>query len=414
MTIQIPDKLKRSEIRFILVQPRDKRPFEMAWILNDIEWVQQEDKSWKNKKTGKIYLIPKTGEVYKGELHSYKYDDPKLLSWLEKNGNYGVCGGNGLMLVDFDDTGVQEKALKLLPDTFTVMTGSKMLHLYFWSDGEESFKGFSETLTTLFDCQGAGKMVIGPGSQHPNMNYYQVLHDHDIAFIKYETLKDLLSSHDQRPVKEKPKQMKRVVVKLEGHEDTFLDDLKNKVTPEVILNHLGIDTTSNPCACPFHESKGGHCLGFDDVTAHCFNCEGSWNAFTLIREKNKCSFKEALEIMVEIAGMQKEYEENKKKFADAMKAYQKKYIEDLKKKDQEAADKRTGKYKAGKVDVPQQVYDIEGNLVDVIKDDAKLTLLKKSKPQNKEEQPIIPKPFEKGKKEKNKTLKFNEEENPFK
>jgi intein/homing endonuclease len=257
MTIIIPTKLQIRGINFVLIRARDKRPFQQGWQNKIME-----------------------------------FDNHELLAHLEAGGNYGVQGGGekNLILVDFDDVSVQEKALKILPDTFTVKTGSGMLHLYYFTDNHpESFKGFSEDLETLFDCQAKGKQCVGPGSVHPNGNKYEVLHDHEIAFIQYEKLKELLSSHDQRPVKEKKevKEFIKVGPKSETYDDKFLDELKRIVTPEKVLNYMGIDTSHNPCACPMHESKAGHCLGFDDVTAHCFHCiHPNQDIFTLNGLKN--------------------------------------------------------------------------------------------------------------------------------
>jgi hypothetical protein len=431
MTIQIPDKLKRENIRFILVQPRDKKPFEMAWILNDIEWEQQEDKRWKNKKTGKIYIIPKTGEIYKGELHSYRYDDPKLLSWLDRNGNYGVSGGNGLILIDFDNAEVEEKALKLLPETFTVLTGSKRLHLYYFTDGEESYKGFDASLNTLFDAQSSGKQCVGAGSQHPNGNYYEVVKDKDIAFIEYKKLRELLSSYDQKPakeVKETSKYEKVEYKKVGSYDNTFLETLKRTVTPEIVLNKLGVDTTSNPCGCPLHSSKGGHCLGYNDVTVHCFHCQFSGNAFTLIKAKNKCSFKEALEIMVDYANMRKEYEENKTKYLEDWKTQKIDFVILEKKKDEETAANKGEGYKAGKLDLAgtNPIIDANGKVVDPAADAAlskltrRQTMKKKALCDKVEETKEDTNRISFTREEKEKligkwgTLKINDEENPYK
>ena len=390
---EIPDRLKQRGIYFVLIKARDKKPFQMGWQKKTIE-----------------------------------YDNPELLEHLKNGGNFGVLGGGpkNLILVDFDDVSVQEKALQVLPDTFTVRTGSGLLHMYYYTDNHpESFKGFSQEMNTLFDAQAENKQVVGPSSIHPNGNKYEILHNHDIAFIEYEKLKSILSSHDQRPKKEVKENKEFIKVGPQLGDDMFLEELKRKATPEKVLNYLGIDTSTNPCACPLHDSKGGHCLGFDDVTLHCFHCENSFNAFTLIKAVEKCSFKNALEIMVKIAGMETEYLENKKKYIDQMRIKQDEFIQDEKKKVEVAALNKDKGYVAGKISLDDEVKfnDINGNKIDPVADDAIIKLIRRQKIKQRilkasepaGERAKDPERIDITKEEKIKgTMKLKDEENPYK
>jgi hypothetical protein len=228
-------------------------------------------------------------------------------------------GINNLVLVDFDNAEVQEKALPLLPETFTVKTGSGMLHLYYFTNNTGSFKGFNEDLDTLFDCQSEGKQVIGPGSIHPNGNYYQVVKDMPIANIDYAELKAKLMQFDRRPKKElvEVKKDRKEYAQIAG--DDFVDEIKSRISMSEILSYCGVNTSMNPTGCPFHSSKGGKCLGFNDKTAHCFHCEGSWNIFSLIKEYKKCDFKGALDILAKMAGLEDKYIDSKEKYKDKKK-----------------------------------------------------------------------------------------------
>jgi len=305
--IKIPDKLKQKGIYFVLIKPREKRPFQNGWQKRTIE-----------------------------------YDSYELKEHLYSNGNFGVMGGGpkNLILVDFDNKEVQEQALKILPETFTVQTGSGMLHLYYFTNpNPESFKGFDEEMNTLFDAQGTGKQVVCAGSIHPNGSIYKIYKDKDIAFIDYAELKAKLMQFDRRPKKEfiPVKSERKEYVKLSS--DDFLDELTQQVSIAQALEYCGIDTSMNPTGCPFHSSKGGKCLGFNDKTAHCFHCLGSWNVFSLIKEHKKCNFKEALDVIAGLAGMKDELIENKKKYVEAMKKAE---AEALQKK----IDEEKGKQKA--------------------------------------------------------------------
>jgi len=135
MTIQIPKILQKENINFVLLEKSGKKPFQKDWQKKEI-----------------------------------KFNNIELQNHLKNNGNYGIRGGgkNNLVIIDFDNKEVQEKVIKNLPKTFTIKTGSGLLHKYFFSDNSESFKIFNEELETLADIQGEGKQVVGAGSIHPN------------------------------------------------------------------------------------------------------------------------------------------------------------------------------------------------------------------------------------------------------
>lgn len=280
----IPSRLKIVGIRFVLVEKGGKRPFQQGWQNKNIS-----------------------------------YDDPELVTHIQNGGNYGVMGGgeSNLLIVDFDNEKVQEEILRKLPPTFTVRTGSGMMHKYFFSDKVDSFKIFDEEMNTLVDVQGEGKQCIAPGSIHPNGNPYSVLEDNDIAFIPYDELRAIIIPYDRKPRREK----KLVVFDKpkEYSQDSFLDDLKMKIKMPELLSMAGVDISRNPTNCPFHDSKGGKCLGFNDETAHCFHCEGAWNIFSFAMEYTKSDFKKSLEFLAEKANMTKELEESRKKYIQSLK-----------------------------------------------------------------------------------------------
>ena len=273
-------------------------------------------------------LVEKKGKkpIQKGWQNKViPFDSLELKNHIENDGNYGIIGGGekNLILVDFDNAEVQKKALPQLPKTFTVKTGSGLLHLYYFTNGDGSFKGFDKELNTLFDCQSSGKQVIGPGSIHPNGHHYKVVKDIPISFIDYTELKTKLMQFNKKPKKE----LVKINSNNDFEEDEFLDELQDKVTMSEVLDSIGINTDNNPTACPFHESKGGHCLGFNNETAHCFHCEGSWNIFSMIKEYKKYNFKDTLDILANMAGMKDELIESKKNYIERMKKLEAKTLQ---------------------------------------------------------------------------------------
>ena len=281
MEIQIPEKLRREEINFVLIEKSGKKPFQEKW------------------QTKKI-----------------KFHDEELLGHLENGGNYGVMGGGekNLLVVDFDSKVIQEELVGKLPETFTVKTGSGMLHKYFFSDMSQSFKIFDSEMLTALDVQGEGKQVVGAGSVHPNGKRYEVIDDREIAFIPYAELKALIIPLDRKP-KKKEEEWK----KPEGYQNnSLLDFLKSAISIEQVLSEFGVDTSHNPSNCPLHDSKGGKCLGWNREVAHCFHCEGGWNIFSAVMEFKKVDFKEALQWLCERYGYTKELEESRKKYLESL------------------------------------------------------------------------------------------------
>lgn len=284
--MEIPEKLKIRGVKFVLLEKGGKKPFQ---------------KDWQNK------LI--------------EYDNSELLQHIKLGGNYGVMGGGSqnLIIIDFDNEKVQDEVCKLLPKTFTVRTGSGKLHKYFLSDKTESFKIFDEQMNTLADIQGEGKQVVGAGSIHPNGTEYKVEIDEELVFLPYSEIQALLLPYDKKPKKEKKVYDKPRV----DLEDDFLDKIKSAVSMKNVLESFGVDTKLNPCACPLHASKGGKCLGYNDETAHCFHCDGSWNIFSFVKDIKNCDFKEALDYLANLAGLQDELEISRRKYIDKLKENQK-------------------------------------------------------------------------------------------
>jgi len=273
--MNIPTKLRCKGIRFVLLEKGGKKPFEQGWQKKSISW-----------------------------------DDEHLQKHLSSNGNYGVMGGGdkNLVIVDFDNKEVQKAVIRKLPKTFTVKTGSGLLHKYFFSDSSNSFKIFDAEMNTLADIQGEGKQVVGPGSIHPNGNPYEIIDNSNIGFISYAELKAIMMAHDKKPIKIKEEK------KIYDDSDDFISTIKSKVSIESLLSEFGSDTSQNPTNCPFHDSKGGKCLGFKDEVAHCFHCNDSWNIFTLVQQYKNLSFNEALEWLSEREGLTDELKDSRKRW----------------------------------------------------------------------------------------------------
>jgi hypothetical protein len=257
--MEIPKQLQKQKFRFTLLgeggTERAKIPIEKNW------------------QVGK---------------HDYK---SKVLQ--SHQGNYGVaCGFGGLVVIDFDNEKIQSEIVEKLPKTFTVQTGSGLLHKYFSVDNPKSFKVLDKEKNSLADIQGTGKQVVAPNSIHPNGNPYEIVDNFNIAKISMSQIKALFFPYME--------------VKQNSHEsknDTLVQDIKSKISVPDILLELGVDTSKNPTNCPFHQSKKNACLSFKRDVWHCFHCEGGGDIFNLVMLKEKCDFKKALEFLSEKIGL---------------------------------------------------------------------------------------------------------------
>lgn len=160
-SVSIPPEL--GGLSFCLVKAKEKVPFE---------------KGWQNK--------------------PYTHDDPKLQQHLQAGGNYGVvCGYSDLMVLDVDDVATLAEVVDLtqIPPTFAVKTGGGGFHFYLKVTGGDHQKIVLKDSNGahLGELQGAGTMVVGPGSVHPSGAAYTVHNDAVVAEISRRTLVEILS-----------------------------------------------------------------------------------------------------------------------------------------------------------------------------------------------------------------------------
>ena len=292
--MEIPEQLKNSNINFVLLKKREKKPFEETW-----------------------------------QRRVHRFNDEGITKHLQNGGNLGVQSNNSfieigglnyfLVIVDFDTREFQNKVLNEFPETFTTTSGSdkRCVHLWFACDKNVAFKVKDEEGKTLADIIGAGNQVVVQPSKHDSGSNYSVVKDKPIVFFPYKDIERILRPHHKFKTKMEQKKEKgetKKPFKKEEGKTNIVDDIKRSVSMEYLLNNFGVDTSKNPTKCPFHDSVGGANLGFDDDVAHCFNCDGAWNIFSLTQEMKNCDFKEALEYLAELGGLKEELEKDREKY----------------------------------------------------------------------------------------------------
>lgn len=135
---------------------------------------------------GKRPLLP--WEKYQKERMSLE----EVKNWFSQRVNIGIIGGKisgNLVIVDYDDMDVYEKASEGTDSTTLTHKTGKGIHKFFKTDSPvESFR-ISEL---SIDVQGEGKYVVAPPSYHAGKkrNYERISEATEPKHLKTDTFKD--------------------------------------------------------------------------------------------------------------------------------------------------------------------------------------------------------------------------------
>ena len=272
---EVPKQLRNPDLRFVKIRRGEKRPFETEW-----------------QKT-----------------RNYAWDDADFQVWLSQDNNYGVlCGVGGLLVIDADTPELAE-ALKRLPQTFAVKTGSGGMHAYYFCADFEKKIIFQAGEKHFGEAQFIGQQVVGPGSLHPNGNRYTVVCDLPVASVSrkeiLENLSDFMDTEKTVP-REKIAEYRKEK-----------DDFNSQIKIPAIFSTAGMKTTREGYqgAHPFHGSETGanFCVNTSENVWHCFrhNCGGGGLQMLAMKEGlidcgeklRGGDFKKAVQIAVEKYGL---------------------------------------------------------------------------------------------------------------
>lgn len=248
---RMPNQLRKTDFRFVRIDIGSKKPFERSWN------------------------VP-------GSKTNYSIEDPKFLSWIGSNQNYGVVAGVGGLIV-FDADGLMRLTelgvMAELPDTFTVRTGGGGLHLYYLSDLDQKIIMYDRILKEegkplhLGEVQSRGFQAVCPSSIHPNGKAYTIERDLPIASLDSATLKSILSKYVDYGFDEAVPEKKRLKVVMV---DPNIRDPFDGVRVEDVLAPRNARKTPGQLkgAHPVHGSVGGNNLIIDlkDNSWHCWRC----------------------------------------------------------------------------------------------------------------------------------------------
>ena len=198
--------------------------------------------------------------------HPYNADSPEFTMWLSEGGNYGVIAGNGIILIDLDDTDpdFQEKV-----NTFTVKSGRESgrgHHFYFMSGIEENAIIHDKNGKEIGNLQASKKIVVGPNSRHNSGGTYKIANDVPLAWISKVDVEEIFGSR----VEWSGQLRKRIDEEAEEEKDRVGDTIKvgSIISLDDFVRHG--DELQGPH--PFHGSTTGRnfCVNIKKGSWYCF------------------------------------------------------------------------------------------------------------------------------------------------
>jgi len=208
---------------------------------------------------------------------NYPYGHPVLAGYLAEGHNYGILTGiGGLVVLDVDDLAGLEALgiLDKVPETFTVKTGRGGLHFYYLSQDlkqkiileDPALRDSEGDPLHLGELQALGQQVVGPGSRHPNGNFYEVVKDLPIASIAKADMLQILA-----PLKQIRKSDADPVIRRRKTSGTSLGDLipiDQVAWPEDVKERAGAEIRGSH---PLHGSKSGKNFAIN-TAKNCWHC----------------------------------------------------------------------------------------------------------------------------------------------
>lgn len=207
---------------------------------------------------------------------NYDYKHPVMAGYLAEGHNYGVVTGIGHLIVfDVDDLPRLEELniINQIPETFTVETGRGGKHFYLLCRGfkdkmvleDPELKDLDGDPLHLGEIQALGEQVVGPGSLHPNGNYYKVIADVPIATVDKDFLLELIKPFVK---KEDPRTSKKCKTPHGGSSIGNLIPIDQVAWPLRIKERKGSEVFGSH---PKHDSKHGKNFSVN-TSKNCWHC----------------------------------------------------------------------------------------------------------------------------------------------
>lgn len=251
MKIIIPEQLRSMDFRFIKVRSKSK---------------QASEKNWQ-------------------ESYNYKYDEAAFKDTLKQATGYGVlCGFGKLAVIDCDKEEFAKEMYMKLPSTFTVITGSGGLHLYYIIPDLDKKIVITDSKDVHHgEVQFAGSYVVGAGSIHPNGTEYKIKDDVKIQTITKKKLFEALEPF----LKKDDKFVETVVTGLNWDIEKLLNDMGG-MQGQHGDEHWGTHPVHGSSKDDEHGGGKGNNFNLNPVKGvwHCYRCGTGGDTLSLIAMLN--------------------------------------------------------------------------------------------------------------------------------
>ena len=241
------------------------------------------------------FLIQRNGKVPDGreilrrsnKNASWKEEHARLdiihaLAWIEKGGNIGIAGTDGLVNIDIDD----EKYIDLLPITLTAISRSrKGRHGFYWKHPDEKILPLNIP-TDYGEVRADWQYVLAPGSYVPCLEckdklsgYYTIDKELPPSYIKFDDLPFFFKEQYKKnqEANKKKAEIKNKPIIHNGNKSALFD-----------LRISDIVTTSpgRREAHPLHDSDTGQNFSVSGELSHCWRHLVSLNALQFLIVKS--------------------------------------------------------------------------------------------------------------------------------
>lgn len=162
----------------------------------------------------KIPIAEMKGWATNRETITYKYNDPKLLEYIQNGGNYAVTTDQDRFVLAADTKEVEQAIETRLPKTFTIQSPRhKTKHFYFYGKINK-FITFKPTTKgdPCCDLKFGNAYVLGPESEFDSYGKYKIIDNNPIATTTEEeiiaALDEFIQTKTDKPEDEQTENLK--------------------------------------------------------------------------------------------------------------------------------------------------------------------------------------------------------------